>query len=53
MYGYILCNNKQELNLSATDAVYEMHENFIIFNECPYNKKRGKSLLKFLFLLGD
>lgn len=27
MYGYILCNNKQELNLSATDAVYEMHEN--------------------------
>ena len=23
----ILCNNKQELNLSATDAVYEMHEN--------------------------
>ena len=22
-----LCNNKQELNLSATDAVYEMHEN--------------------------
>ena len=33
MYGYILCNNKQELNLSATDAVYEMHENFIIFNE--------------------
>lgn len=38
MYGYILCNNKQELNLSATDAVYEMHENFIIFNECPYNR---------------
>ncbi len=27
MYGYILCNNKQELNLSATGAVCEMHEN--------------------------
>ena len=27
--------------------------NFIIFNECPYNKKRGKSSLKFLFFLGD
>ena len=27
MYGYSLCNNKQELNLSATGAVCEMHEN--------------------------
>ena len=30
MYGYILCNNKQELNLSATGAVCEMHENYFL-----------------------
>ena len=42
MYGYILCNNKQELNLSATGAVCEMHENNFL-----------RSLTDLLFCTGD
>mgnify|MGYP006970237809 CR=1 FL=1 len=46
MYGYILCNNKQELNLSATGAVCEMHENNFLRSLTDLGLSICKSIVK-------